>query len=84
MDKNTDSISTVQMKADYASSEIYSTASEAPPVSGSLSAALGLWSGLEIFKMGHFLKTIMHHNKNYCIKMFVIGTIIVKYNWWQD
>lgn len=29
---NTDSMTTVQMKADYAASEIYSTASEAPPV----------------------------------------------------
>lgn len=29
---NTDSMTTVQMKADYAASEIYSTTSEAPPV----------------------------------------------------
>lgn len=33
MEKNsTDSMTTVQMKADYAASEIYSTTSEAPPV----------------------------------------------------
>lgn len=33
MEKEPDSMATVQMKADYAASEVYSTASEAPPVS---------------------------------------------------
>lgn len=33
MDKDNDSINTVQMKPEYAASEVYSTVSEAPPVS---------------------------------------------------
>lgn len=33
MEKEPDSMATVQMKADYAASEVYSTSSEAPPVS---------------------------------------------------
>lgn len=33
MEKDTESIGTVQMKTDYAHSEVYSTASEPPPVS---------------------------------------------------
>lgn len=33
MEKEPDSMATVQMKADYAASEVYSTTSEAPPVS---------------------------------------------------
>lgn len=32
MDKDNDSITTVQMKPEYAPSEVYSTASEPPPV----------------------------------------------------
>lgn len=33
MEKDTDSMNTVQMKPEYAASEVYSTVSEAPPVS---------------------------------------------------
>ena len=32
MEKDTDSMATVQMKPEYAPSEVYSTASEPPPV----------------------------------------------------
>lgn len=32
MEKDTDSMNTVQMKPEYAASEVYSTVSEAPPV----------------------------------------------------
>lgn len=35
MEKDPESIATVQMKPEYAASEVYSTASEAPPVSKS-------------------------------------------------
>lgn len=33
MEKEPESMATVQMKPEYAASEVYSTASEAPPVS---------------------------------------------------
>lgn len=51
MDKDQESIATVQMKPEYAASEVYSTASEGPPVSlnWNLLFLSSWWVGLKEF-----------------------------------